>query len=53
MRFVVLVDLISTFVAPVTVVYLVYLLYIVIADGGSIPLTAILMLVAYVISRIA
>lgn len=46
MRFVVLVDLISTFVAPVTVVYIGYLLYEVIAEGGDIPLTAILMLAA-------
>lgn len=49
MRFIVLVDLISTFVAPVTCVYLGYLIYILITEGGTIPMTALIMLAAYVI----
>ncbi|KAK9454909.1 chitin synthase-domain-containing protein [Dipodascopsis uninucleata] len=46
MRFVVILDLLSTVVAPVTVGYLVYLFYRIAEDKSSIPLTSILMLAA-------
>ncbi|CED82854.1 glycosyltransferase family 2 protein [Phaffia rhodozyma] len=46
MRFVVFVDLVSTITAPVTVAYIVYLLYLVIGDGQTIPTLSIIMLAA-------
>ncbi|WFD31395.1 chitin synthase [Malassezia sp. CBS 17886] len=46
MRFVVLIDLLSTIVAPVTIGYLVYLVVIVAVDGGTIPVTSIILLAA-------
>ena len=44
MRFVVLIDLLSTVVAPVTIGYLVYLLFVVAVEGGTIPVTSIVLL---------
>ncbi|WFD27478.1 chitin synthase [Malassezia nana] len=44
MRFVVLIDLVSTIVAPVTIGYIVYLIIVVAVDGGTIPMTSIVML---------
>nr|ODN91163.1 chitin synthase [Cryptococcus depauperatus CBS 7841] len=46
MRFVVLIDLVSTIVAPVTVAYIGYLIYLVVHDGSSIPILSIIMLAA-------
>ena len=44
MRFIVLVDLISTLVAPVTVAYIVYLIYEVAGEGKELPTLALIML---------
>ena len=44
MRFIVLIDLLSTIIAPVTIGYLVYLLVVVIVDGSTIPMTSIILL---------
>ncbi|KAL2671150.1 hypothetical protein Neosp_013724 [[Neocosmospora] mangrovei] len=46
MRFVVFVDLLSTIVQPVIVLYIVYLIYQVVANPGVIPITAFLLLAA-------
>ncbi|KAI5481543.1 chitin synthase, glycosyltransferase family 2 protein [Pseudohyphozyma bogoriensis] len=46
MRFVVMIDLASTLVAPVTVAYIGYLIYLVAGEGKAIPLTALIMLSA-------
>nr|XP_031861862.1 uncharacterized protein CI109_002691 [Kwoniella shandongensis]KAA5528934.1 hypothetical protein CI109_002691 [Kwoniella shandongensis] len=46
MRFVVFVDLLSTIVAPVTVAYIGYLIYLIVHDGSSIPTLSIIMLAA-------
>lgn len=46
MRFVVMIDLLSTIIAPVTIGYLVYLVVVVAADGGTIPLTSVVLLAA-------
>lgn len=46
MRFVVLIDLVSTVVAPVTIGYLVYLFVVVAVEGGTIPMTSIVLLAA-------
>ncbi len=46
MRFIVLIDLISTIVAPVTVAYIVYLIVLVTTQGGTIPTFSIIMLAA-------
>lgn len=44
MRAVVLVDLLSTLIQPVTVAYIVYLIYLVAGKGEAIPTTALIML---------
>ncbi|WFD42488.1 chitin synthase [Malassezia psittaci] len=46
MRFVVMIDLISTIIAPVTIGYLVYLVVDIAIEGGTIPLTSIMLLAA-------
>lgn len=46
MRFIVLIDLLSTVIAPVTVAYIVYLIYLVAAKGDTIPTFSIIMLAA-------
>ncbi|KAL1924552.1 uncharacterized protein VTP21DRAFT_4206 [Calcarisporiella thermophila] len=46
MRFVVFVDLLSTFILPVTVIYLGYLLYILITARDTLPKVAFIMLAA-------
>ena len=46
MRFIVMIDLLSTLVAPVTIGYLVYLVVVVSVDGGTIPLTSVFLLAA-------
>ncbi|KAH8705178.1 chitin synthase ChsE [Talaromyces proteolyticus] len=46
MRFVVLIDLMSTVIQPVTVVYIVYLIVWLAIDTSSIPFTALILLVA-------
>ena len=46
MRFVVMLDLLSTIIAPVTIGYLVYLVVVVAVDGGTIPFTSIMLLAA-------
>ncbi|OZJ02150.1 hypothetical protein BZG36_04995 [Bifiguratus adelaidae] len=46
MRFVVMIDLIGTFLLPSSLVYLVYLLYIAISGNGPLPLISIVMLAA-------
>lgn len=46
MRFIVLIDLLSTIIAPVTIGYLVYLVVVVAVDGGTIPMTSVILLVA-------
>ncbi|KAL4401910.1 chitin synthase [Malassezia pachydermatis] len=46
MRFIVMIDLLSTIIAPVTIGYLVYLVIVVAVDGGTIPLTSIVLLCA-------
>lgn len=46
MRFIVLIDLVSTIIAPVTVAYIGYLIYLVAAKGDSIPTISIIMLAA-------
>ncbi|THH06259.1 hypothetical protein EW145_g4215 [Phellinidium pouzarii] len=46
MRFIVLIDLLSTIIQPVTVGYIAYLLYLVIGKGESIPTWSIIMLAA-------
>ncbi|KAL5497865.1 hypothetical protein ACEPAH_2796 [Sanghuangporus vaninii] len=46
MRFVVFVDLLSTIIQPVTVAYIVYLIYLIVHDGESIPMWSIIMLAA-------
>lgn len=46
MRFIVFIDLVSTIVAPVTVAYIGYLIYLVAAEGKTIPVLSIIMLAA-------
>lgn len=46
MRFVVLIDLVSTIIAPVTVAYIGYLVYVIVRDQGNIPTISIAMLAA-------
>ncbi|TFK52854.1 glycosyltransferase family 2 protein [Heliocybe sulcata] len=46
MRFVVLLDLLSTLIQPVTVAYIVYLIYLVAGEGKAIPTLSIIMIVA-------
>ncbi|KAH8112775.1 glycosyltransferase family 2 protein [Phellopilus nigrolimitatus] len=46
MRFVVFIDLVSTIIQPVTVGYIIYLLYLVIGKHDSVPLWSIIMLAA-------
>ncbi|ODO09469.1 hypothetical protein I350_03069 [Cryptococcus amylolentus CBS 6273] len=46
MRFVVLIDLVSTIIGPVTVAYIGYLIYLIVHDGDSIPTLSIIMLAA-------
>ncbi|KAL1757372.1 glycosyltransferase family 2 protein [Schizophyllum commune] len=46
MRFVVMLDLLSTIIAPVTVAYIVYLIYLVAGEGKTIPTTSIIMIAA-------
>ncbi|KAK4689794.1 chitin synthase, partial [Tremellales sp. Uapishka_1] len=46
MRFVVFIDLLSTVVAPVTVAYIGYLIYLIVHNGSSIPILSIIMLAA-------
>ncbi|BEI80622.1 hypothetical protein CcaverHIS002_0111510 [Cutaneotrichosporon cavernicola] len=46
MRFIVLIDLVSTVIAPVTVAYIGYLIYIIVSSGGNIPTISIAMLAA-------
>jgi len=46
MRFVVFIDLFSTIIQPITVGYLVYLLYTVLKEHQTIPITSIIMLAA-------
>ncbi|KAF8965794.1 glycosyltransferase family 2 protein [Flammula alnicola] len=46
MRFVVLMDLVSTLTQPVTVAYLVYLIYLVAGQGKSIPTLSLIMIAA-------
>ncbi|ORY22433.1 chitin synthase-domain-containing protein [Naematelia encephala] len=46
MRFVVFIDLLSTVIAPVTVAYIGYLIYLVVHDGSTIPTLSIVMLAA-------
>ena len=46
MRFVVFIDLVSTIVAPVTVAYIGYLIYLVVHEGSTIPILSIIMLAA-------
>ncbi|KAL7424340.1 hypothetical protein Q5752_000022 [Cryptotrichosporon argae] len=46
MRFVVLIDLVSTIVAPVTVAYIGYLIYVIVKDGSNVPILSIIMLAA-------
>ncbi|KAA1474601.1 glycosyltransferase family 2 protein [Dentipellis sp. KUC8613] len=45
MRFVVMIDLISTIIQPVTVAYIIYLIVLV-AKGGTIPTTSLIMIAA-------
>lgn len=44
MRAVVLIDLLSTLIQPVTVAYIIYLIYLVASHTGTFPLTALIML---------
>ncbi|KAM0754954.1 translation initiation factor IF-2 [Meredithblackwellia eburnea MCA 4105] len=46
MRFVVMVDLASTLIAPVTVGYIGYIIYLAAGEGKGVPMTAIIMLAA-------
>lgn len=46
MRFIVMIDLLSTVIAPVTVAYIAYLIAIVASHTGTIPLTSIVLLAA-------
>lgn len=46
MRFIVMIDLLSTIIAPVTIGYLVYLVIVVTVEGGTIPLTSVILLAA-------
>lgn len=46
MRFIVMIDLLSTVIAPVTVAYIVYLIVVVAAHIGGVPLTSIILLCA-------
>lgn len=46
MRFMVLVDLFSTFVQPVTLGYIAYLIYLCVTRGDSIPWTSIFLIIA-------
>lgn len=46
MRAIVLIDLLSTLIQPVTVAYIVYLIYMVAGEGQAIPTTALIMLAA-------
>ncbi|TFK16674.1 glycosyltransferase family 2 protein, partial [Coprinopsis marcescibilis] len=46
MRFVVMIDLLSTITQPVTVAYIVYLIYLVAGQGKEIPLLSLIMIAA-------
>ncbi|KAF8313908.1 chitin synthase-domain-containing protein [Cantharellus anzutake] len=46
MRFIVFIDLLSTIIQPVTVAYIVYLIYLVVGKHESVPLFSIIMLAA-------
>jgi len=46
MRFIVMIDLVSTIIQPVTVAYIVYLLYLIIGQGKSIPTLSLIMIAA-------
>ena len=46
MRFIVMIDLLSTVIAPVSIGYIVYLIFIVAFKGGTIPFTSLILLVA-------
>ena len=46
MRFVVMIDLLSTIIAPVTIGYIVYLIILVAFEGGTIPFTSVVLLAA-------
>ncbi|ODQ66999.1 hypothetical protein NADFUDRAFT_81629 [Nadsonia fulvescens var. elongata DSM 6958] len=46
MRFIVIMDLVSTVIQPVTVFYLGYLFYLIAKDSNNVPLTSIIMLAA-------
>jgi chitin synthase len=46
MRFIVMLDLISTIIQPVTVIYIGYIIYLAIARTDSIPETSLLLLAA-------
>lgn len=46
MRFVVMIDLFSTIIQPVTVAYLAYLFYLIGSDPSDVPITSIVMLAA-------
>ncbi|KDQ56608.1 glycosyltransferase family 2 protein [Jaapia argillacea MUCL 33604] len=46
MRFIVMMDLVSTLIQPVTVAYIVYLIYIVAGEGKAIPTLSLIMIAA-------
>ncbi|PPQ71372.1 hypothetical protein CVT26_006274 [Gymnopilus dilepis] len=46
MRFVVMMDLVSTLIQPVTVAYIVYLIYLVAGEGKNIPTLSLIMIAA-------
>ncbi|KAJ7647442.1 glycosyltransferase family 2 protein [Roridomyces roridus] len=46
MRFIVMIDLVSTLTQPVTVAYLVYLVYVVVAEGEQIQTISLVMIIA-------
>jgi len=46
MRFVVMIDLLSTLTQPITVAYIVYLIYLTAGQGKSIPTTSLIMIAA-------
>jgi chitin synthase len=46
MRFIVMLDLISTIIQPVTVIYIGYIIYLVATHSGNVPTTSLLLLAA-------
>ncbi|WFD36077.1 chitin synthase [Malassezia cuniculi] len=46
MRFIVMIDLLSTIIAPVSIGYIVYLIILVAFEGGTIPITSVILLAA-------